>query len=221
MIDTNTDAETRRIQHIYDERAPTYDRSFGIVEHWLLGPLRHEFGAALHGETIEVAIGSGLNLPYYTAHVTNATGVDLSAGMIEVARKRAANLGLSIALHQADAVSLPFPDRSFDTVGISLALCTIPDPARALGELARVCRPGGQVILLEHVRSPAAPLAFLQRVASPCNERTVGCHLDRDTLGLAVSLGFVPRSIVRRRAGIAMLAVLTPPVADRANLTSH
>jgi ubiquinone/menaquinone biosynthesis C-methylase UbiE len=217
----DADPETKRIQRIYDERAPTYDRSFGIMERWLLGPLRQEFGETLQGETLEVAVGSGLNFPYYTSRITSATGVDLSVGMLDVARKRAADLDLSIALQQADAVSLPFPDRSFDTVGISLALCTIPDPATALLELARVCHPGGQIILLEHVRSPSAPLAIMQRVVSPCNVRAVGCHLDRDTLGLAVSLGFKPHSVVRRRAGIAMLAVLTPPMADRANLTSH
>jgi ubiquinone/menaquinone biosynthesis C-methylase UbiE len=215
------DSETQRIQRIYDERAPTYDRSFGIMERWLLGPLRNEFGAALVGETLEVAIGSGLNLPYYTPRMTTATGVDVSAGMLDIARERAASLDLPIALHQADAVALPFPNQSFDTVGISLALCTIPDPARALLEMARVCRPSGQIILLEHVRSPSAPLAFMQRVVSPCNERAVGCHLDRDTLGLAVSLGFTPLSVIRRRAGIAMLAVLTPPTAHRANLTSQ
>lgn len=215
------DAETRRIQRIYDERAPTYDRSFGIMERWLLGPLRHDFGAALHGESLEVGIGSGLNLPYYTSSIASATGVDLSEGMLEVARERAASLGRAMRLQQADAVSLPFPDRSFDSVGVSLALCTIPDPAKALREMARVCRHGGQVVLLEHVRSPSAPVACMQKVVSPCNERAVGCHLDRDTLGLAVSLGFTPLSVVRRRAGIAMLAVLTPPAADRANLTSQ
>jgi ubiquinone/menaquinone biosynthesis C-methylase UbiE len=220
-MDADTNTETRRIQRIYDDRAPTYDRSCGIMERLLLGSLRQEFGALLQEETLEVAIGSGLNLPFYTSRITSATGVDLSAGMLAVARKRATSLGIAIALQQADAASLPFPNQSFDMVAISLALCTIPDPAGALRVLARVCRPGGHVILLEHVRSTAAPLAFLQRLLSPCNERAVGCHLDRDTLGLAVSLGFTPLSVVRRRAGIAMLAVLKPPAADRANLTSH
>lgn len=213
------DADTRRIQRIYDDRAPTYDRSCGMMERLLLGSLRREFGALLQGQSLEVAIGSGLNLPFYTSRVTSATGVDLSENMLEVAQVRAAALGIPIALQQADAASLPFPERSFDTVAISLALCTIPDPARAFRELARVCRPDGQIVLLEHVRSTSAPLAVLQRLISPCNERAVGCHLDRDTLGLAVSLGFTPHSVVRRRAGIAMLAVLKPPAATRANLT--
>lgn len=219
--DTETDAETRRIQRIYDDRAPAYDRSLGIVERLLLGSLRQEFGALLQGETLEVAVGSGLNLPFYTSRITAATGVDLSEGMLEIARERAASLGIPIALQQADAASLPFSDRSFDTVAISLALCTIPDPAQAFRELARVCRPNGQIVLLEHVRSTSAPLAFLQRLLSPCNERAVGCHLDRDTLGLAISMGLTPLSVIRRRAGIAILAVLKPPGADRANLTPH
>lgn len=213
------DTETRRIQRIYDERAPTYDRSFGVVERLLLGSLRQEFGALLQGQVLEVAIGSGLNLPYYTTRVTAATGVDLSPGMLDVARERAAARGIPIALQQADAASLPFPDRSFDTVAISLALCTIPDPAGALHELARVCRQNGRIILLEHVRSTSPPFAWLQRLLSPCNERAVGCHLDRDTLNLATSLGFTPLSVTRQRAGIALLAVLKPPGPNRDTLT--
>ena len=99
-------------------------------------------------------------------------------------------LGIPFALVQADAEALPFPDATFDTVAISLALCTIPDPVKALLELGRVCRPGGRIVMLEHVRSRAGPLAAAQKVLSPLNERAIGCHLDRETFGLARSLGF-------------------------------
>jgi len=204
---------TDRVRAIYDRRAESYDRSVGLSERWLLGDLRRVFGAELRGETLEVGIGSGLNLPAYSPFVTRAIGVDLSAGMLAVARRRAGNLERSIELIQADARSLPFPDASFDTVAISLALCTVPDPTAALGELARVCRPGGRVVFLEHVRSPFPPVAVAQRLLSSYQERLLGCHLDRDTIDLAGTLGFTMLSERRRLFSVFRLVVAHPPAA--------
>jgi ubiquinone/menaquinone biosynthesis C-methylase UbiE len=206
--------ETDRIRRIYAERAATYDRSLGVVEHFVIGPFRRRYGSLLAGETLDVGIGTGLNLPYYSPAVTRAVGADLSPEMLRQAQSRAAALGVPIELVTADAAALPFPDATFDTVGISLALCTIPDPAAALRELARVCRPQGQVVLLEHVRATAPPLAALQRLLSPLNERAVGCHLDRDTFDLARALGFAVDEIASRLWGAVRLAVARPPAVD-------
>ena len=182
--------ETERIRRLYDDRAATYDLSLGVVERLLFGRFRLAYGALLNGETLEVGVGSGLNIPFYSPDVTRAVGVDLSREMLRYAGERASHLDIPFALVQADAEALPFPDARFDTVAISLALCTIPDPAKALRELGRVCRPQGRIVMLEHVRSTARPLAAVQRVFSPLNERAIGCHLDRDTFDLARSLGF-------------------------------
>ena len=203
--------ETERIRRLYDDRAATYDRSLGIGERLLLGRFRQAFGALLSGETIEVGIGSGLNIPFYSAAVTRAVGVDLSQRMLQHAKERAARLGIPFALVQADAEALPFPDAAFDTVAISLALCTIPDPVRALRELGRICRPGGRIVMLEHVRSTARPLAALQRTLSPMNERTIGCHLDRDTIDLTRSLGFSIDETRSRLFDSVQLVVVRPP----------
>jgi ubiquinone/menaquinone biosynthesis C-methylase UbiE len=209
-----TRSETDRIRDIYDERAPTYDRSLGLVERIAIGPLRQEFGDLLNGETLEVGVGSGLNLPYYSPAVTRAVGVDLSDEMLRHARERARELPFPATFVQADAAALPFPDATFDT----LALCTIPEPAQALREAARVCRPEGRVVLLEHVRAPARPLAMAQRLLSPLNERAIGCHLDRDTFGLARSLSFVVEPIASRFFDIFQLAVARPPASPRVTL---
>src|SRR5215218_267456 len=203
--------ETERIRRLYDDHAATYDRSLGIGERLLLGRFRQAFGALLSGETIEVGIGSGLNIPFYSAAVTRAVGVDLSQRMLQHAKERAARLGIPFALVQADAEALPFPDAAFDTVAISLALCTIPNPGKALLELGRVCRPGGQLVMLEHVRSTARPLAALQRALSPMNERAIGCHLDRDTFELARSLGFTIDETRSRLCNSVQLVVARPP----------
>ena len=210
--------ETERIRRLYDERAATCDRSLGMVDRLLLGPFREAFGASLRGETIEVAIGSGLNIPFYAPDVTRAVGVDLSGEMLRLARKQAAKLSVPFAFVEADAESLPFPDASFDTVAISLALCTIPDPRRALLELARICRAGGRIVMLEHVRSTARPLAALQHLLSPLNERAIGCHLDRDTFELARSLGYSIDQMQSRFFGSVRLAVARPPAPERATL---
>lgn len=203
--------ETDRIRRLYDERAGTYDRSIGLAERIMLGPFRRDFGSLLQGETLEVAVGSGLNLPYYGPLVTRATGVDISAEMLRQARPKADRLPIPVTLLQADATALPFPDQAFDTVAISLALCTIPDPAAALREMARVCRPQGRIVLLEHVRSTARPLALAQRLLSPFNERAVGCHLDRDTFDLAASLGFSLLESRERLFGAVRLVTAQPP----------
>ncbi len=210
--------ETERIRRLYDDRAATYDRSFGIVERFLLGPFRATYGALLPGETLEVGVGSGLNIPYYSPDVTRVVGVDLSREMLVLAGKRATSLHVPFAFVQADAEALPFADATFDTVAISLALCTIPDPRTALLELARVCRTNGRVVMLEHVRSTARPVAALQQLLSPLNERAAGCHLDRDTFGLARSLGFSFDETQSRLFASVRLAVARPPAPGRATL---
>jgi len=202
---------THRVREIYDRRAAGYDQSIGRGERWLLGDLRRAFGAELRGETLEVAIGSGLNLPAYSPSVTRAMGVDLSTGMLTVARQRARDLHRSIDLVQADAASLPFRDASFDTVAISLALCTVADPAGVLHELARVCRSGGRVVLLEHVRSPVWSVAAAQRLLSPLQERILGCHLHRQSINMAQNLGFTILSERRRLFSVVRLVVARPP----------
>lgn len=200
-----------RIRDLYDQRARTYDKTVGCSEKIMLGNLRREFAAELHGQTLEIAIGSGLNLPGYPTAVTRAVGVDLSHGMLREARLRGRSGG-DLLLAQMDAQHLAFPDQSFDTVAVSLALCTIPDPLLTLGEIARVCRPGGRIVLLEHVRSPLLPVAVVQRLLSPLQERFIGCHLDRETIALVQRLGFRIVSERRHLIGVFRLVVAEPPV---------
>jgi ubiquinone/menaquinone biosynthesis C-methylase UbiE len=210
--------EAERIRRLYDDRAARYDPSIGRVDRLLLGPFREAFGASLQGETIEVGVGSGLNFPFYARDVTRVVGVDLSGEMLRLARKRASCLHVPYAFVQADAESLPFPNASFDTVAISLSLCTIPNPTRALLELGRICRASGRIVMLEHERSTTRPLAALQHLLSPLNERAIGCHLDRDTFTLARSLGFSFDETQSRLLGSVRLVVARPPVPERATL---
>ena len=214
------DCVSQRVQRVYDERAATYDRSLGVVEHFVLGPLRRTFGSLLQGDTLELAIGTGRNLPFYSAAVNRAAGVDLSFQMLSQAKVRADSIGLPFSFVQADAASLPFAAASFDTVGISLALCTVPEPGAALSEMARVCRPGGRIVMLEHVRSSVGLLAVVERILSPLQERSVACHLDRETFVLAKSLGFTCEVIQARLLDSLRLVVAQPPQASRVTLAT-
>jgi ubiquinone/menaquinone biosynthesis C-methylase UbiE len=206
--------DNRRIRETYDKRAAIYDAA-GRGEKSLVGNLRARFGASLQGETLEVAIGGGRNLPYYTSRVKHAVGVDLSAGMLEVAAKRARELHLPIDLVVMDAQQLAFPDHTFDTVAISLGLCTVPDPASALREMRRVCKPDGQIVLLEHVRSPVWPVAMIQRIGSPIQERLNGCHLARKTIDIVRACGLEIVQEDQRLFGIMRLVVARPGHSSR------
>jgi ubiquinone/menaquinone biosynthesis C-methylase UbiE len=203
--------KTEQIQDVYDQHAPTYDRSSRLTERLVVDALRQEFGQQMRGTTLEIAIGSGLSLPYYSPDVTRAVGIDLSAGMLAEARKRARSLGREIELIQMDAERLAFPDNAFDTAGISLALCTVPRPEVALAEIARVCKPDGTALFLEHVRSPHWPVYAVERMISPSQERSVGCSWVRDTVGSIRQAGFQVRSDQSRLLGIFRLVVATPP----------
>ncbi|MHB1877402.1 MAG: class I SAM-dependent methyltransferase, partial [Streptosporangiaceae bacterium] len=102
--------------------------------------------------TLEVAVGTGLNLPYYPAE-TALAGIDLSPVMLAAARDRARSLSQDVDLREASADALPFADGSFDTVVCTVSLCNIPDDRAAIGEMFRVLRPDGRLVLLDHVAS--------------------------------------------------------------------
>ena len=103
---------------------------------------------------MEVGVGTGLNLPFYGPEV-RITGIDLSAEMLARAQRRADGLGLDADLREGDAESLDFPAGHFDTVVFGLCLCSIPNDRRAVSEGVRVLKPGGHLLVLEHVRSPS------------------------------------------------------------------
>jgi ubiquinone/menaquinone biosynthesis C-methylase UbiE len=134
----------------WNSRADSYERTPGWLERAALGDSRAWLAGQARGETLEVAAGTGRNLPHYGTDV-RLTAVDLSPGMLRHARERAAQLGLAVDVREADAASLPFPDAAFDTVVCTLALCAVRDRGTALEEMVRVLRPGGLLLLVDHV----------------------------------------------------------------------
>lgn len=144
------------------------------------------------GEVLEVGIGSGLNLPFYSSEARRVHGVDPSAELQRLARKRAAGHSAEIdfVLQSADE-PLPFGDASMDTVVMTWTLCSIPNPPKALGEMRRVLKSTGRLIFIEHGRSPDRGVAAWQDRLTPLWKRIGGgCHLNRKVDELIEQAGF-------------------------------
>lgn len=199
---------TARQKRVWDKTAPGYDRQIGFFERiWFAGG-REWLGARARGQVLEVAVGTGRSLPHYRADVS-VTGIELSPAMLAIARQRAADLGRDVTLREADAEHLPFDDASFDTVVCALALCTIPSPVAALGEMRRVLAPGGRLLLLDHIGSTWPPVYAVQWLAERFSIRAAGEHFTRRQLPLVTAAGFQIEETERLKAGTVerMLAV--------------
>jgi len=207
-------AETERVRRYYEQTAHRYDEYVGYFETLLMGDGRQWVCQQSRGEVLEIAIGTGRNLPYYPADV-RLTGVDLTPAMLERARQRARDLGREIDLRVGDAHALDLPDGQFDTIVCTLALSTIPDERRTVAEMRRVLRPGGRLLLLEHVRSPLLPVRVLQRLLDPLFVRFYGDHLLREPLDHLETEGFVIERLERSRAGLIERLVARTPAATR------
>jgi ubiquinone/menaquinone biosynthesis C-methylase UbiE/predicted ester cyclase len=192
--------ETERIRRIFDKQAPKYDRSMARFERLLFAGNREWVCRQAEGEVLELAAGTARNLPFYPEGV-RVTGVELSPEMAGLGRKRAEELGRQIRMRVGDAEALDFPDESFDTVVCTYGLCTIPDDAAAIREAKRVLRPGGQILLAEHVRSPNPVVRTIQRLLEPLAHRFGGDHLLREPLDHLRAEGFEVDEVKRQKAG--------------------
>jgi ubiquinone/menaquinone biosynthesis C-methylase UbiE len=211
--------ETERIRRLYEKEAPRFDRTMGRWDRTLFAGSREWVCAQARGEVLEIAIGTGRNLPFYPADI-RLTGVELSPAMIEIARGRAAELGREVELRLGDAEALEFADNSFDTVICTYSLCTIPDDRAAVREAKRVLRPGGKFILAEHVRSPIGVVRAIERTIEPLAIRFGGDHLTREPLEHLQTEGFTIETVERSRLGIVELVTARKPTAKSPRLFS-
>jgi ubiquinone/menaquinone biosynthesis C-methylase UbiE len=187
-------SETDRIRRIYDRRSATAAPSTADAGcRWAC--------SQAEGETLEIGIGRGRTLPFYPRDV-RLTGIELSEVALEVAQRRAQELGLNATLRQGDAAALPYPDEHFDTVVFCYALCTIPDDRAAVAEAVRVLRPGGALLLVEHVRSPHLLIRLLERLFDPIEVRRTGDHLLREPLDHVLAEDLEVEVLERRMLGI-------------------
>jgi ubiquinone/menaquinone biosynthesis C-methylase UbiE len=196
-----TKTETERIRDLYDVEASGYDREIAFFEKLLFAGGREWVCSRAHGDVLELAAGTGRNFAHYPGDV-RLTAIELSPAMLELARGRARDAGREVDLQLGDAQALQFPDESFDTVTCTLALCTIPDDRAAVAEARRVLRPGGRLLLLEHVRSPRRTLRAAQRLLDPLAVRFEGDHIAREPLEHLAAEGFAVDELQRSKLGI-------------------
>jgi ubiquinone/menaquinone biosynthesis C-methylase UbiE len=192
---------TERVRDIYERAAPVYDRVIVPFERLLLGDGRAWACRQARGRVLEIAIGTGRNLPFYSPG-THVTGIDISPSMLDVAGARIARLPYPVDLRVGDAEHLDFPDGFFDTVVSTLALCSIPDDGAAVVEAFRVLRAEGRLILLEHVRSPLRMVQAMQRLLDPLFVRVMCDHLLREPLDAVRKAGFEVEKLERSRLGV-------------------
>ncbi len=160
------------------ERAARFDAMMLRLERRFFADTRSWICGRASGEVLEIAVGTGLNLPHYPDRV-RLTGVDLDPEILDFARRRASVIGREIELGQADAMALPFPDETFDSVVCTFALCGVPDEAHAISEALRVLRPGGSLLLADHVIATNALVRAGQHLLEAVTIRTSGEHFTR------------------------------------------
>jgi SAM-dependent methyltransferase len=194
----------------WDDHASTYDRGMAFAERRILRDTRSWVCGQATGRTLEVAIGTGLNLRWYPSGI-DLVGVELSPRMLQIARRRAAELGVPADLREGTAQALDFADDSFDTVISTLALCSIPDDARAVAEMIRVLRPGGALILADHVESSAAPVRLAQRAVELWSVRSAGEHFTRRPIRHLYAAGMHVERQERFLAGVIERVVARKP----------
>jgi ubiquinone/menaquinone biosynthesis C-methylase UbiE len=161
-----------------------YDRALKATEEDGLRVMRAELLAEARGRVVEVGAGTGVNLDLYGSGTEDLTLVEPDPHMAAQLRRKleAGEGGPPKVLVEAPAESLPFADDAFDTAVATLVLCTIPDPAAAIAEMARVLKPGGRLLFIEHVRSDDPGRARWQdRFEKPWRFLADGCHCNRDT----------------------------------------
>ena len=162
-----------------------YDPLLWVAERAGMAQRRAALLSQARGQVLELGAGTGLNLPHYPDHLDELVLTEPSPPMVARLEQRAKKSGTPSSVMAAEAERLPFEDDRFDTVVSTLVLCTVDEPRQAIDEIARVLRPGGKLLFLEHVRSDSRRLARWQdRLHRPWHAFAAGCNANRATVDL-------------------------------------
>jgi ubiquinone/menaquinone biosynthesis C-methylase UbiE len=200
-----------------DERHRFFAMAWPLIaaagERFGLSKWRQQMLKGARGRVIEIGAGAGANFAHYPATVTEVVAVEPEPALRRRAIQAARKAGLRVQVRAGNAERLQFGDREFDTAVTSLVLCSVPDQGRALAEIRRVLRPGGELRFLEHVKANGGGLLRLQRAldATVWPPLAGGCHLTRDTERAIKEAGFEISRIRRFSFQPCLIAAPTSP----------
>ena len=188
--ETTTPTQNGRTSHRFF--ANYYERtSRSGGEERFMKPLRQEVTRLARGRVLEIGAGNGLNFAFYRPEmVERVEAIEPDSVMLGHARKRAEAAPVLVHLVQAPVENLPFPDESFESAVATLVFCSVNDPLRGLSEVRRVLKPGGMLLMVEHVRARGG-IAIMQNIVTPITRLVIGnCHWNRDTEKTVLEAGF-------------------------------
>lgn len=194
-----TSVERERWLRYWERTASTLDASMRFMDRVLFRDSRQWVCGQAMGDVLEVGVGSGLYLTHYRPGI-RLVAIDLSPAMVALTRTRATEVGREVDVRVGDAEALDFPEASFDSVVCTFSLCAIPDDRKALEEMVRVLRPGGVLLLADHVAATSPPIRGLQRLVEVASVRLAGEHFSRRPLDTAAAMGLQ----VQRRERFAL-----------------
>ncbi|GEM_PF-116213 len=187
-------SQTALTKSRYDRQARTYDRRMALMERLGFRRLRYKLWSLVSGRDIlEVGIGTGSNMPFHPQGV-HIIGIDLSDRMLAQARIRARRDAVPVQLLAMDAQNLSFPPATYDSVVSTCVFCSVPDPVQGLREVRRVLKPGGKLVMLEHVRGPGL-LGPIFDLLNPVVVLLSGANVNRRTVANVEMAGFEIESV--------------------------
>ncbi len=199
------DQRTETIKKRYDRSSSYYD----WMDRMVSDSLREKAVLQAFGKVLEVGVGTGKSFPFYPEGC-EVTAIDFSKGMLAQARKKISLAKVPVTLLEMDAQEMTFPDNTFDTVLATCVFCSVPDPVKGLKEVRRVCKPDGQIILLEHMRSENPLMGLLMDILNPISLYVIGSNINRKTMENIEAAGIQVSAMEEHRGKIVKLIVAKP-----------
>lgn len=198
---------TEKIRKRYDRASRFYDLLESPMEAMSLKEWRIKVMEQLYGKVLEVGVGTGKNIAYYPNNL-DITAIDFSNKMLDKAKEKAKKYAKEVTLIEMDAQNMNLPDNYFDCVFTTCVFCSVPDPVMGLSEIRRVCKSGGKIIMIEHVRSEKAVLGVLMDLFNPIVVSCYGANINRRTVENIKLAGFTAVEVKNLFSDIVMEIII-------------